>query len=38
VPGSRRGAAHPDQRPEYAAKQAVAIILAAKVSLRVDDA
>jgi hypothetical protein len=30
--------AHPDQRREYAAKQAVAIILAAKVSLRVDDA
>jgi hypothetical protein len=30
--------AHPDQRPEYAAKQAVAVILAAKVSLRVDDA
>jgi uncharacterized protein YcbX len=29
---------HPDQRPEYAAKQAVAVILAAKVSLRVDDA
>jgi len=28
---------HPDQRPEYAAKQAVAIILAAKVRLRVDD-
>ncbi len=30
--------AHPDQRPEYAAKQAVAVILAAKVRLRVDDA
>jgi hypothetical protein len=30
--------AHPDQRPEYAAKQAVAVILTAKVSLRVDDA
>jgi hypothetical protein len=30
--------AHPDQRREYAAKQAVAVILAAKVSLRVDDA
>jgi hypothetical protein len=30
--------AHSDQRPEYAAKQAVAIILAAKVRLRVDDA
>jgi len=29
---------HPDQRPEYAAKQAVAVILAAKVRLRVDDA
>ena len=27
---------HPDQSPEYAAKQAVAVILAAKVSLRVD--
>jgi hypothetical protein len=30
--------AHPDQRREYAAKQAVAVILAAKVSLRIDDA
>ena len=30
--------AHPDQSREYAAKQAVAVILAAKVSLRVDDA
>ena len=30
--------AHPDQRPEYAALQAVAIILAATVRLRVDDA
>jgi hypothetical protein len=29
---------HPDQRPEYAAKQAVAVILAAKVKPRVDDA
>jgi hypothetical protein len=29
---------HPDQRPEYAAKQAVAVILAAKVNLRVDHA
>jgi hypothetical protein len=29
--------AHPDQRPEYAAKQAVAVILAAKVSLRVEE-
>jgi hypothetical protein len=29
---------HPDQRPEYAALQAVAIILAATVRLRVDDA
>jgi hypothetical protein len=29
--------AHPDQRPEYAALQAVGVILAAKVSLRVDD-
>jgi hypothetical protein len=28
--------AHPDQRPEYAGKQAVAVILAAKVSLHVD--
>ena len=27
---------HPDQSAEYAAKQAVAVILAAKVSLRVD--
>lgn len=27
---------HPDQSPEYAAKQAVAVILAAKVSLRVE--
>ena len=30
--------AHPDQRPDYAARQAVAVILAAKVRLRVDDA
>jgi hypothetical protein len=30
--------AHPDQRPEYAAKQAVDVILAARVTLRVDDA
>jgi hypothetical protein len=30
--------AHPHQRPEYAALQAVAVILAAKVSLRVEDA
>jgi hypothetical protein len=30
--------AHPDQRPEYATKKAVDVILAAKVSLRVDDA
>ena len=30
--------AHPGQRPEYAGKQAVAVILAAKVRLRVDDA
>jgi hypothetical protein len=30
--------AHPDQRPEYAAKQAVPVILAAKVKLRVEDA
>lgn len=28
---------HPDQSAEYAAKQAVAVILAAKVSLRVDE-
>jgi hypothetical protein len=27
---------HPDQSSEYAAKQAVAVILAAKVSLRVE--
>src|SRR6266550_5332521 len=30
--------AHPDQRPEYVTKKAVDVILAAKVSLRVDDA
>ena len=30
--------AHPDQRSDYAARQAVAVILAAKVKLRVDDA
>jgi hypothetical protein len=30
--------AHPDQRREYAARQAVAVILAAKVKLRIDDA
>jgi hypothetical protein len=29
--------AHPDQSLEYAARQAVAVILAAKVSLRVDE-
>ena len=29
--------AHPDQSAEYAAKQAVAVILAAKVSLRVEE-
>ena len=28
---------HPDQSAEYAAKQAVAVILAVKVSLRVDE-
>ena len=28
---------HPDQKPAYAAKRAVAVILAAKVSLRIDD-
>lgn len=28
---------HPDQSAEYAAKQAVSVILAAKVSLRVDE-
>ena len=30
--------AHPDQKPAYAAQRAVAVILAAKVSLRIDDA
>ena len=30
--------AHPDQRSDYAARQAVAVILAAKVKLRVEDA
>jgi uncharacterized protein YcbX len=30
--------AHPDQRPDHAALKAVAVILAAKVRLRVDDA
>jgi len=29
--------AHPDQKPVYAAQQAVAVLLAAKVSLRIDD-
>ena len=29
--------AHPDQSTEYAAKQAVAVILASKVSLRVEE-
>lgn len=29
--------AHPEQSGEYAAKQAVAVILAAKVSLRVEE-
>ena len=29
--------AHPDQSAEYAAKQAVAVILAAKVSLRIEE-
>jgi len=28
---------HPDQSAEYAARQAVAVILAAKVSLRVEE-
>lgn len=28
---------HPDQSGEYAAKQAVAVILAAKISLRVEE-
>jgi hypothetical protein len=28
---------HPDQSAEYAAKQAVAVIIAAKVSLRVEE-
>ena len=30
--------AHPDQTPAYAAQRAVAVILAAKVSLRIPDA
>ncbi len=30
--------AHPDQRPEYAAHRAVAVIHAAKVTLRMEDA
>lgn len=30
--------AHPDQTPEYVARQAVAVILQAMVSLRIDDA
>ena len=30
--------AHPDQRLEYAARQAVAVIHAAKIKLRVEDA
>ena len=29
---------HPDQRPKYAAQEAVDVSLAAKVRLRVDDA
>ena len=29
--------AHPDQKPTYAAQRAVAVILAAKVSLRIPD-
>ena len=29
--------AHPDQKPAYAAQRAVAVILAEKVSLRIDD-
>jgi hypothetical protein len=29
---------HPDQKPTYAARRAVAVILAAKVSLRIPDA
>jgi hypothetical protein len=33
-----RRRAHPDQTPDYAAQNAVAVILAAKVRLRVDDA
>jgi hypothetical protein len=28
---------HPDQSAEYAAKQAVSVILAAKVSLRIEE-
>ena len=30
--------AHPDQKQTYAAKQAVAVVLAAKVTLRIEDA
>ena len=30
--------AHPDQNPTYAARQAVAVILSAKASLRIEDA
>ena len=30
--------AHPDQNQPYAAKQAVAVVLAAKVTLRIEDA
>jgi hypothetical protein len=30
--------AHPDQQPKYAAQKAVDVMLAARVSLRVDDA
>jgi len=30
--------AHPGQMPKYAAQKAVAVILAAKIGLRVDDA
>jgi hypothetical protein len=29
--------AHPDQKPAYAAQQAVAVILATKASLRIED-
>ena len=38
MPASRRGAkGHPDQSPAYVRKQAVAVILAAKVKLRIEE-